>query len=75
MQAERQAAGLPAVKVSVEVIEGDTARELEAAAAKSAVLVIGQRGHRWPSEIIRSTSETFANNPPCPLLIIPAQPT
>ena len=71
LHAERAVEGKSAVHISVEVIEGETERELRAAAADSCLLVLGERHHRGPSQIIGSVSHACLVHPPCPVLIVP----
>lgn len=72
MQDERRASGQPAVTVTVEVIQGETDRELRSEAAKSMLLVLGQRGHHWPSDVLGRVSNALVAHPPCPVLIVPS---
>jgi nucleotide-binding universal stress UspA family protein len=72
MQAERLAAGKDTVQVRVKVIDGDTVPQLRALAANASLLVLGERHHLGPSEVIGSVSHAFAAHPPCPVLIVPA---
>lgn len=71
LQAAREKAAAPPVPVSIEVIEGETERELRAAAKDAPVLVIGERLHHGPSAILGSIGGALAAHPPCPLLIVP----
>jgi nucleotide-binding universal stress UspA family protein len=72
VQAERNAAGKPEVSVSVEVIEGDTIKELRTAGAKAAILVLGERGRFSPQKILGSVSHALVTRPPCLVMIVPA---
>ena len=72
-QAERRAAGKPEVKMTVEVIEGDTVKELRSAAANASILVLGERAHFRPRQILGSVSHALVAHPPCPVLIVPEQ--
>lgn len=71
VQAERRAAGKPAVRISAEVIEGDTVKELRSAAANASILVLGERGHFSPRQILGSVTHALVAHPPCPVLIVP----
>jgi nucleotide-binding universal stress UspA family protein len=71
LHAERAVEGKPAVHISVEVVEGETERELLAAAADSCLLVLGERHHHGPTEILGSVSQACLVHPPCPVLIVP----
>jgi nucleotide-binding universal stress UspA family protein len=72
LEAARQAAGEPPVDIAVEVIEGDTVKELRTAATGAPMLVLGQRRYRGPQSILGSVNHAFAAHPPCPVLIVPA---
>jgi nucleotide-binding universal stress UspA family protein len=52
LQAAREQAGEPPVTVSVEVIEGDTERELRTAGKDAPLLVLGERRHRGPTAVL-----------------------
>jgi nucleotide-binding universal stress UspA family protein len=72
MQAERSTDGRPAAQVSINVIDGEIEPELRALAEKSALLVLGQRTHHGPRDVLGSISHAFVTHPPCPVLIVPA---
>jgi len=72
LQAARQQAGEPPVTVSVEVIEGDTERELRTAGKDAPMLVLGERRHRGPTVVLGSVVGALVAHPPCPVLIVPA---
>lgn len=70
--AERPATAQLLVDITAEVVEGDPATELRAVARDASLLVLGERHHRGPSELLSSVSHEFAAHPPCPVLIVPA---
>jgi nucleotide-binding universal stress UspA family protein len=72
LEAARQAAGEPPVDIAVQVIEGDTVKELRAAATGAPMLVLGERRFHGPQSILGSVNHAFAAHPPCPVLIVPA---
>jgi nucleotide-binding universal stress UspA family protein len=72
LEAARRAAGEPPVNIAVEVIEGDTVKELRASATGAPMLVLGERHFHGPQSIIGSVSHDLAAHPPCPVLIVPA---
>jgi nucleotide-binding universal stress UspA family protein len=60
------------VDIAVQVIEGDTVKELRAAATGAPMLVLGERRFHGPQSILGSVNHAFAAHPPCPVLIVPA---
>jgi nucleotide-binding universal stress UspA family protein len=72
LEAARQSAGEPPVNITVEVIEGDTVKELRTAATGAPMLVLGVRRFHGPQSILGSVNHAFAAHPPCPVLIVPA---
>jgi nucleotide-binding universal stress UspA family protein len=68
---ERSLEGKPPVDIRLDIIEGEPERELLSAGVGAALLVVGGRRHRTPSEVVVSTAELCAANPPCPVLIVP----
>lgn len=71
LQEERRRADEPQVAIDIEVVEGQAADVLSAAAEHAAMLVLGQKGAHGASAIIGSVSNRFATRPPCPVLIVP----
>jgi nucleotide-binding universal stress UspA family protein len=69
---ERHAAGQLPVNLTADVVVGDPVTELRAAARGASLLVVGERHHRGPSELLSSVSHDVAAHPPCPVLIVPA---
>jgi nucleotide-binding universal stress UspA family protein len=72
LRTERQAVGQLLVNLTADVVVGDPVTELRAAARGASLLVLGERHHRGPSELLSSVSHDFAAHPPCPVLIVPA---
>jgi nucleotide-binding universal stress UspA family protein len=72
LQAQRTTAGEPPVGVTIEVMEGDPESELRAAAKGARLLVLGERHHRGPNDLVSSVSHALEAHPPCPVLIVPS---
>ena len=75
LKAERAEAGEEPVPISVEVVEGDPARELLATARGAGLLVLGAHDRHGASAVIGSVCHACAADPPCPVAIVPASYT
>jgi nucleotide-binding universal stress UspA family protein len=73
LQAQRRAAGEPAVRIVTRVEEGFSAAALIAAATGAALLVMGARHH---NRLLGSVSQSCINHAPCPIVLVPSpEPT
>lgn len=68
LQAERMAAGEPAVRIVTRVEEGFSSGALITAATGSALLVMGARHH---NRLLGSVSQACINHAPCPIVLVP----
>lgn len=68
--ADRAAAGEKAVPITAEVVEGDAAAVLNAAATGAALLVLGARHH---NRLLGSVSQACTSHPSCPIVVVPGE--
>jgi nucleotide-binding universal stress UspA family protein len=61
-----------AVTVTISLVQGEPARELQRAAGRSDLLVVGSRGHREVSGLLLgSVSEHVVSHARCPVVVVP----